>query len=81
MLLASDDVFFRSWRVAHLIISIMAKRWTAECDDVATLAKAIFPGVVTDSKDSFEQFFGPGGPAESIGEKYHFGTVKGKRNL
>ena len=59
----------------------MAKRWTAECDDAATLAQTIFSGVVTDSKDSFDKFFGPGGQAESIGEKYHYQTVRGRRNL
>ena len=59
----------------------MAKRWTAECDDAATLAKAILSGVVTDSKESFDRYFGTDGPAEEIGDKYNFHTVKGKRNL
>ena len=58
-------------------------RWTHECDDTAVLAQAILSGVVTDNKESFNKFFDPdcGGGGASIGEKYQFHSVKGKRNL
>ena len=60
-----------------------AKRWTAECDDAAVLAKAILTGVVTDNLQTFKDFFDPnlGGAGAHIGEKYNYHTVKGERNL
>ena len=59
------------------------KRWTSECDDAAVLAKAIFSGVVTDNLQTFRDFFDPrlGGEGASIGEKYHYHSTRGERNL
>ena len=36
-----------------------AKRWTAECDDDAVLAKAILTGIVTNNLQLFKDFFYP----------------------
>ena len=62
---------------------LKAKRWTAECNNAVVLAKAIFSGVVTDNLQSFRDFFDPrlGGEGASIGEKYHYHTQRGERNL
>ena len=59
----------------------MTKRWTAECDNAAVLAKAIFSGSVTDKLETFKKFFDPDGPGAYIGVKYDYHTPKGKRNL
>ena len=59
-----------------------AKRWTAECEDAAVLAKAIFSGVVTSDLATLDSFLDPEeGPGAEIGEKYNYHTARGKRNL
>jgi hypothetical protein len=60
-----------------------AKRWTAECDDAAILARAILNGTVDNTLQSFKDFFDPesAGPGAAIGKKYNYHTVKGQRNL
>ena len=60
-----------------------AKRWTPKCDNAAVLAKAILSGVVTDDLQTFKDFFDPhlGGLGADIGDKYHYHTTRGVRNL
>ena len=63
----------------------MAKspRWTAECDNAATFAKAIVSGVLTDKLSTLKEFLDPEstGPGAAIGFKYDYHTVAGKQNI